>query len=150
MDQFPPATPGSHRKPDDGGRARILVIDDDESNRALHQLLLTRAGYDVDAAVDGEEGWQRLAAASYDLVVTDNDMPRLTGLGLIRRMRQAGLEIPVMVVTGSMEALSLAEELELELAAILPKPFLFRELFAVVDAVLHRRLHAREGARTVA
>ena len=69
-------------------KARILVVDDEDSIRtSLVKFLRDRKGYHVDAAADGAEGWGRLAAADYDLVLTDLVMPGMNGLELIGRAR---------------------------------------------------------------
>src|SRR5450631_677627 len=59
---------------------RILVVDDDEVILNLISTVLAEAGFDVDAAPDGQEAWEALASQKYDLLVTDNEMPRLAGL----------------------------------------------------------------------
>src|SRR5690349_14286804 len=68
-------------------RPRILVVDDDATTRQLNCLLLSRIGYDVDAAENGEQAWHALLATGYDLLITDHNMPLLTGLELVARAR---------------------------------------------------------------
>jgi two-component system sensor histidine kinase and response regulator WspE len=82
-------------------RRRILVVDDSITVREVERQLLTRHGYDVDVAVDGQDGWNALKKATYDLLVTDVDMPRMNGFELIRMVRRdqrlAGL--PIIIVS---------------------------------------------------
>lgn len=59
---------------------RILLVDDDASIRHLNTKMLIRAGYEVDDAADGEAGWEALQAKRYDLLITDNFMPKVTGI----------------------------------------------------------------------
>jgi DNA-binding response OmpR family regulator len=59
---------------------RILVVDDDVDLRKLNTQVLVLSGYQVNAAEDGEAAWEYLQANSYDLLITDNRMPRLSGL----------------------------------------------------------------------
>src|SRR5262245_52804125 len=80
---------------------RILVVDDDEGNRFLSTLMLTRVGCVVETAGDGETGWEKLVCGGFDLLVTDLEMPRLSGLELVRRLRGAGMTLPVIVVSGT-------------------------------------------------
>ncbi|MDP3082364.1 MAG: response regulator [Rubrivivax sp.] len=82
-------------------RKRVLVVEDSFTVREVERQLLLSAGYEVEARVDGEDGWQALAAADFDLVITDIDMPRLNGIELLRRLRgQSRLrELPVMIVS---------------------------------------------------
>ncbi|MBE0544257.1 MAG: response regulator, partial [Verrucomicrobia bacterium] len=80
---------------------RILVVDDDDSIRQLNTAVLTRAGYTVDAAEDGVVAWHALNAESYDLLITDNNMPALTGIELLQKMRAARMCLPVIVASGT-------------------------------------------------
>jgi two-component system sensor histidine kinase and response regulator WspE len=79
----------------------ILVVDDSLTVRETERKLLERAGYQVDVAVDGVAGWNALKMGNYDLLLTDVDMPRMTGIDLIRRVRdEARLrDLPVMIVS---------------------------------------------------
>src|SRR6266498_4950023 len=64
---------------------RILVVEDQPALRSLSAQVLVRSGYEVDVAEDGMAGWEALRAESYDLLITDNQMPRLSGLELVDR-----------------------------------------------------------------
>lgn len=114
---------------------RILVVDDDEDSRDLENLVLTRAGYVVDAAADGEEAWQALASTHYDLLLTDHKMPRLCGLDLVARMRACGITVPVIVNSAWPGLGEAAEHSNLCLAAILHKPSDFKEIESAVRRV---------------
>jgi two-component system sensor histidine kinase and response regulator WspE len=80
---------------------RVLVVDDSFIVRELERKLLTADGYDVTVAVDGWSGWQAAKAQTFDLVITDVDMPRLDGLQLLRMLKQdpALQHVPVIVVS---------------------------------------------------
>lgn len=82
-------------------RGRILVVDDSITVREVERKLLQSAGYEVDVATDGMEGWNAIRLAPYDLVITDVDMPRMNGIELVRRIRaDARLsQLPVMIVS---------------------------------------------------
>jgi len=67
---------------------RILIVDDSPTVRAMEQELFNGAGFEVTTAVDGMDAWGLLRERDFDLVVTDIDMPRLDGIGLIRSIRQ--------------------------------------------------------------
>jgi two-component system sensor histidine kinase and response regulator WspE len=84
-----------------GAQKRVLVVDDSLTVRELERRILEAAGYAVDLAVDGMEGWHALRLGAYDLVLTDVDMPRLNGIELVRRIRaDARLrDLPVIVVS---------------------------------------------------
>ena len=93
-----PAThaPGPHR--------RVLVVDDDAHTRAAVARLLEEEGYDATEAADGEEASGLLASWRPDLVVTDLNMPRLDGRGLLRRVRSLLPGTPVILVSARGEA----------------------------------------------
>ncbi len=80
---------------------RILVVDDSVTSRTLIENILTSAGYAVDVAVDGEQAFERSGEADYDLVITDVEMPRLDGFGLVAKLRatKATARIPIIMVT---------------------------------------------------
>ncbi|MEP6467683.1 MAG: response regulator [Parafilimonas sp.] len=113
-------------------RRRILVVEDDENIRRFNAEALTGYGYHVEIAVDGAEGWTALNANRFDLLITDNNMPNLSGLELIKKLNDARMPVRVILASGT----SLAEESDLRLAATLPKPFSRRELLGTVKKVL--------------
>ena len=80
---------------------RILVVDDSMTVREMQRKLLAARGYRVDVALDGIDGWNSLRAADYDLLITDIDMPRLDGIGLLERVRRDPRlqRLPVMIVS---------------------------------------------------
>ena len=82
-------------------RKRILVVDDSITVRELERQLLQSHGFAVDVAVDGMDGWNALRGGQYDLVVSDVDMPRLDGIGLVSLIKadQIRREIPVVIVS---------------------------------------------------
>jgi CheY-like chemotaxis protein len=124
----------------------VLLVEDDATTRRLTELMLVRAGYFVDAAVDGEAGWGALCSAPYDLLVTDQDMPRLTGLQLIERLRRAGMRLPVIIASGSMELGEAGDHPWLALSAILHKPFPSTDLIAAARRASPIPPEAREVA----
>ncbi|MGC4119894.1 MAG: response regulator [Myxococcales bacterium] len=84
-------------------RARVLVVDDMLTTRALHRSALESAGLEVVLAADGEEAWQALSRESFDVLVSDVQMPRLDGFGLTARVRRDPdptlSALPVVLVT---------------------------------------------------
>ena len=80
---------------------RVLVVDDSITTRTLERHILERAGYAVELARDGVEALAALRTGSYDVVVTDLEMPNLDGIGLVRQMRntEALMSIPAILVT---------------------------------------------------
>jgi two-component system sensor histidine kinase and response regulator WspE len=82
-------------------RKRILVVDDSITVRELERQLLHARGFAVDVAVDGMDGWNAIRGTHYDLIVTDVDMPRMDGIGLVTLIKAdpARREIPVVIVS---------------------------------------------------
>jgi len=82
-------------------RKRILVVDDSITVRELERQLLQARGFAVDVAVDGMDGWNAVRNAHYDLVVTDVDMPRMDGIGLVGLIKgdPARRDIPIVIVS---------------------------------------------------
>ncbi|WP_323144058.1 hybrid sensor histidine kinase/response regulator [Massilia phyllosphaerae] len=80
---------------------RVLVVDDSLTVREMQRKLLAGHGYRVEVALDGIDGWNNLRAGEYDLVITDIDMPRLDGIGLLERIRHDPRlqRMPVMIVS---------------------------------------------------
>lgn len=123
-------------KPGPARAKHILLVDDDELFLDLAATVLTQAGYNVDTAGDGEAGWIALRARDYDLLITDNDMPRLTGVELVMRARQAGMAFPAVMASGSSMLAASHVSGWLDLAAFLPKPFAIQELADLVSRIV--------------
>ena len=82
-------------------RKRVLVVDDSITVREVERKLLENSGYEVEVAVDGMDGWNAVRTGTYDLVVSDVDMPRMNGIEFVHMIKQdAQLQhIPVMIVS---------------------------------------------------
>jgi signal transduction histidine kinase len=104
--------------------ARVLLADDDPVMRELASAKLSEAGYRVTTAVDGAEAFRKLEACGADLVISDLDMPHLTGFQLTRKIRDSAAlrEIPVIVVTASDHGDSVDEAFAAGATSFLAKP----------------------------
>lgn len=82
-------------------QVRVLTVDDSASMRALLRAALTSSGFEVEQAEDGQEALEWLATNEVDVVLTDINMPRLDGFGLIEKLRESTLhaERPILVLT---------------------------------------------------
>jgi CheY-like chemotaxis protein len=96
--------------------------------------VLADAGFEVNAASDGQEAWEALLHKRYDLLVADNEMPRLAGIELIARIHEAGMSLPVIISSSSFPMERVREYPDLQIAAALPKPF---RVFELLNAVRH-------------
>lgn len=123
---------------------RILVVDDDRDIRRLNTEVLRHSGYLVDAAEDGAVAWDALQLNNYDLLVTDNTMPKMSGLDLLKKIHAARLVLPTILVTGEPPTQELHLQPWLQIEAMLLKPYTFDEFLATVNNVLHATGHALE------
>jgi two-component system chemotaxis response regulator CheY len=117
---------------------RILAVDDSTSIRQLQAAVLTAAGYQVTEAVDGKDALSKLAGNTFDLILTDLNMPNLDGLGLIRAVRGGTAQrlVPiVMITTESQEDKKQAGRTAGATAWII-KPFTPDKLIGVVKKVI--------------
>jgi len=118
---------------------RILLCDDELHILRAAEFKFKRAGYEVVCANDGQEGWEQIENCRPDIVVTDCQMPRLSGLGLAERIRQtpetAGLPV-IMLSAKGFELPSAELRSQFGIRYLMAKPFSPRELFARVEAIL--------------
>ena len=112
------------------------MVDDDSDLRLLYGFVLTRPGYLVEVAEDGAAGWEALQANRYNLLITEHEMPNLTGVELIKKLRAARMALPVVMAARRLPIEELAENPSLQLAATLTKPFLADALLDTVEDVL--------------
>lgn len=117
---------------------RILVVEDEESYRDPLTYQLTREGYDVVAAADGNEALVAYDEGGADLVLLDLMLPGLSGMEVCRELRQRG-DVPVIMLTAKDSEIDKVVGLELGADDYVTKPYSFRELLARVRAVLRRR-----------
>ena len=117
----------------------IWVVDDDSELRQLLSTYLGEQGYEVRTLNDGKQFTARLEFQRPDLVVLDLMMPGDDGLTILRRLRDGGDDLPVVMLTARGEAVDRIIGLEQGADDYLAKPFMPRELSARIEAVLWRR-----------
>src|SRR5690349_1908558 len=81
---------------------RILAVNVDMSLRKLSTELLILSGYEVDAVADGAAAWEALHTDSYDLLITDNNMPNLTGVELLKKLYATRMALPFIMASGTL------------------------------------------------
>jgi len=121
-----------------GTMARVLVVDDEPAVRRALERALRLDSYDVALAQDGEEALDAIAREPADAVILDVAMPRLDGLEVARRMRQAGDRTPILMLTARDAIDDRVEGLDVGADDYLVKPFALRELQARLRALLRR------------
>jgi len=121
-----------------GAKARILIVDDETYIQHVVSLKLSNAGFEVITASDGEEGLATAIEQRPDLIITDYQMPFLTGLEMCQRLKQnpATASIPVIMLTARGFALDDADLRDVNIHKCLGKPFSPRELVACVCAAV--------------
>ena len=112
-------------------------MDDDFELRQLSSEVLARSGYQVDLAADGHAAWQALQSQRYDLLITDNEMPKVSGVELVKKLRTGGATLPVIMASACIPEEELERHPWLQLAATLMKPFTIEELLQTVKQALH-------------
>jgi DNA-binding response OmpR family regulator len=115
---------------------RVLVVDDDPRSRTAVARLLTEEGYDATVAADGEEASGLVVTWHPDLVLTDLNMPRLDGRGLLQRIRTVAPGTPVIVVTARSGADGLASVEDMGAAGFFVKPVQVDELLARIHDLI--------------
>ncbi len=127
--------------------SRILFIDDDRSGREVALFNLRKAGYEVTAASDGQEGIAAFDAGSFDLVVTDVKMPGISGLEVLRRIRGRAPDVPVLVITAFGNVETAVTAMKEGAYDFIGKPFHRDQLLLAVEKALeHRRLSSEVRA----
>ena len=117
---------------------RVLVIEDDTETAAYVVDGLKAAGHTADRASDGRDGLVLATGDSYDVIVIDRSLPILDGLIIVRTIRQAGIETPVLFLTARGGIDDRVEGLEAGGDDYLTKPFAFSELMARLNALARR------------
>lgn len=102
---------------------RILTVDDNATIRAIVTRLVRGMGLEVDEAVDGIEGLQKLREARYDVVILDIAMPRLSGPDMLAKMRDMGIRTPVIVLSTESKTSILTELVKVGIADFILMPF---------------------------
>lgn len=124
---------------------RILVVDDDRAVRESLRRSLEFNGYHVELAGDGTTALDAIDASRPDAMVLDVMMPRLDGLEVARRLRIAGDDLPILVLTAREAVSDRVAGLDAGADDYLPKPFALEELLARLRALLRRSTEEAEG-----
>lgn len=128
--------------PSASGKAHILVVDDSANTLEVLQRNLASAGYHVFTAPGATEAIEILNAAELDLVITDLKMPKVSGLDLVRHIRENFKKTEVMIITGYPSVQGAVEAVKTGAEEFLAKPFTDAELLSAVGRVLEKaRLH---------
>ncbi len=118
---------------------RILIIDDEDSIRDYLSMMLEREGYEVSASEDGKKALKLNSKKSYDVVITDIQLPGMSGLDILTTLRESDPTLPVIIITGHASQESAIEALNIGAFYYLLKPVSNEELKQVVRTALEMR-----------
>lgn len=123
----------------------ILVVDDEAGTRSALAAVLRIAGHEAHFAADGDEALELFehAEAPFDLIITDHLMVRVSGLDLVRKLREKGFAGQIVVLTAYAGTIEEQEYRKLEVAGIMGKPFNIAELRQWLDCIYKSRERAR-------
>jgi len=120
------------------GKESILIVDDSTTTLEVLQRNLTAAGYQVFTATCVAEAIETLGSTQLDLVITDLKMPKVSGLDLVRHIRENFKNTEVMMITGYPSIEGAVEAVKTGAEEFLPKPFTDEELLSAVQRVLDK------------
>jgi DNA-binding NtrC family response regulator len=124
--------------------ARILIIDDDTAVRESIERMLRSAGYTVRSAASGEEGFTLARGGAFDVILSDMRMPGLSGIDVLRKLREQRVDSVFMIMTGFGTIDTAVEAMQLGAVDFVQKPFFRDELLMRVRAAAERRQLARQ------
>jgi two-component system alkaline phosphatase synthesis response regulator PhoP len=117
---------------------KILLIEDERGLRVTVSDRLQKEGYQIEAAADGETGFNRAAGGAFDLIILDLMLPKKSGFDLCRDLRQLGVATPILMLTARDQMVDKVVGLKIGADDYVTKPFDMPELLARVEALLRR------------
>jgi len=120
---------------------KVLVVDDEIHIVYVAAIKLRNNGYEVVTATNGAEAFELACAEKPDIIVTDFQMPAMTGLEFVEKIRQneETKDIPVILLTARSFAISKEQEQDLQISGCISKPFSPRELLENIEDILYQR-----------
>ena len=120
---------------------KVLVVDDEIHIVHVAAIKLRNNGYEVITATNGDEAFELVCAEKPDIIVTDFQMPAMTGVELVEKIRQneETKDIPVILLTARSFAISEEQQEDLQISGCISKPFSPRELLENIEDILYQR-----------
>ena len=119
-------------------KPRILLVEDDADIRRLNAEDLRNAGYQVDAVEVGAAAWDVLQLNSYHLLITDQHWPKLSGVELLKKIHDAHMALPVIMITDISPKLEFSEHPWIQPATMLLEPYSSADLLGMVKKALSK------------
>jgi DNA-binding response OmpR family regulator len=131
---------------------RILIVDDEPINLEFFDVMLSKLGFEIEKATDGEQALQKIRETNPDLIILDNIMPRLSGWEVAKKLKQdreyrKHSQTPIIMFSAMDDVKDKIEGFELGVDDYITKPFNFSEVLARIRAVLRNRELSRQIAR---
>lgn len=124
---------------------RILVVEEESDLRQLNADLLLDAGYEIEIAEDGKAAWAALQLHNYDLLITGQFLPKLSGVELLKKLHAAHMTLPVIMATGILPTWEFALHPFLQAVKMLRKPYTMDKLLGMVKSVLPTGVRAESA-----
>lgn len=127
---------------------RILVVEDEKDLNSIICSKLVKEGYNVDACYDGQAALDYMEAENYDGAIMDIMIPNKNGITVLREMRNAGIQVPVLFLTAKTETQDIVRGLDAGASDYMTKPFEFPELMARLRVMLRTQNQVNENVIT--
>lgn len=127
---------------------RVLVVEDEKDLNSVICSKLVKEGYNVDACYDGQAALDYMEAENYDGAIMDIMIPNKDGITVLREMRNAGIQVPVLFLTAKTETQDIVRGLDAGASDYMTKPFEFSELMARLRVMLRTRNPVNENVIT--
>lgn len=133
-------------------KAKILIVDDEQINLDFFDVMLSKLGFEVEKAEDGEEALEKVGLFKPDLIILDNIMPKMTGWEVTKKLKSneefsAFKNIPIIMFSAMDDIKDKIEGYELGIEDYITKPFNFSEVYARIKAVLRHRDYSEQILR---
>lgn len=127
---------------------RVLVVEDEKDLNSIICSKLVKEGYNVDACYDGQAALDYMEAENYDGAIIDIMIPNKDGITVLREMRNAGIQVPVLFLTAKTETQDIVRGLDAGASDYMTKPFEFSELMARLRVMLRTQNPVNENVIT--
>lgn len=127
---------------------RVLVVEDEKDLNSIICSKLVKEGYNVDACYDGQAALDYMEAENYDGAIMDIMIPNKDGITVLREMRNAGIQVPVLFLTAKTETKDIVRGLDAGASDYMTKPFEFSELMARLRVILRTQNPVNENVIT--
>ncbi len=127
---------------------RVLVVEDEKDLNSIICSKLVKEGYNVDACYDGQAALDYMEAENYDGAIMDIMIPNKDGITVLREMRNAGIQVPVLFLTAKTETQNIVRGLDAGASDYMTKPFEFSELMARLRVMLRTQNPVNENVIT--